>query len=99
MFPTLNEFLEHNEDVWLGDGMKSQITNHLQSLRDKFTKYFPRTVWKELAFVRNSYLLVQDENITKMFKNDDSAREEFILLTNNSTMKDIFKETLYQNFG
>ena len=55
MFPVLIEFVEDHENGLSGN-IKSDITIHLQSLRQEFAKYFPDTTREELAFVRNQMI-------------------------------------------
>ena len=97
MFPVMNELLEDNDELKLDENIRMQISENLKSLSENFAKYFPGISSKDLAFVRNPFL-VPDTDIINMFNDIDELQEQFIELQKDSTALDIFTEKSLSSF-
>lgn len=81
-FLTLSSFLEENELTPVED-LVPDITVHLQGLQDSFNKYFPED-YSKYEWIRNPF--------SGEVPQDVIAKECFIDMTSDSSMKDSFKD-------
>lgn len=89
-FPTLASFLEDNELTPMED-LVPDIIEHLELLKNSFEKYFPDDFTK-YDWIRNPFSekVAQAQEVT--------AKEAFIEMTSDSSMKDAFKSKPLHSF-
>lgn len=87
-FPTLSSFFEENEVSPMPD-VVADIIAHLEGLRESFQKYFSED-YSKVDWIRNPF--------SGSAPSELELKESFIDLTEDSSMKDCFKEKSLINF-
>lgn len=87
-FPTLSSFFEENKISPLPD-VVADIIVHLEALQESFNKYFSED-YSKFDWIRNPF--------SGTSPNELKLKESFIDLTEDSSMKDSFKEKSLINF-
>lgn len=92
MFENLSSQVEtFNGEV--GDNLREEISNHLQSLENEFQHYFPELTEDEAALVRNPFS--PHLNIDSI---PDEVQDEFLDMKNDSSARSLFGEKLLTQF-
>ena len=91
MFPTLNAFVEENEtDVPFNNNFQSLLIQHLETLKEEFSKYFPEKPQLSNTLLRKPFA-AKIENVPERYQ------EEFIdLITSDCANTDFDSLTVNQ---